>query len=210
MIHNKNEIQAIKIASNRFNVNVIQPNQDKNAKCNIYVSSEQGVNDLFLLAQAELDARNASIVPNKKGVLAKNGELYKSNLSKIDSLYLADRDNRTFLNAIRRLADNPKYSKENCLEMINSEFGKKQNFVNPNTLINKIDKYFETETETKTEKVINETETESSIDTPSKSKMESLFDAISSLNIKEKCEISEWLLENIAENRAEIKIAKSA
>ena len=210
MIHNKNEIQAIKIASNRFNVNVIQPNQDKNAKCNIYVSSEQGVNDLFLLAQAELDARNASIVPNKKGVLAKNGELYKSNLSKIDSLYLADRDNRTFLNAIRRLADNPKYSKENCLEMINSEFGKKQNFVNPNTLINKIDKYFETETDTKTEKVINETETESSIDTPSKSKMESLFDAISSLNIKEKCEISEWLLENIAENRAEIKIAKSA
>ena len=210
MIHNKNEIQAIKIASNRFNVNVIQPNQDKNAKCNIYVSSVQGVNDLFLLAQAELDARNASIVPNKKGVLAKNGELYKSNLSKIDSLYLADRDNRTFLNAIRRLADNPKYSKENCLEMINSEFGKKQNFVNPNTLINKIDKYFETETDTKTEKVINETETESSIDTPSKSKMESLFDAISSLNIKEKCEISEWLLENIAENRAEIKIAKSA
>ena len=210
MIHNKNEIQAIKIASNRFNVNVIQPNQDKNAKCNIYVSSEQGVNDLFLLAQAELDARNASIVPNKKGVLAKNGDLYKSNLAKIDSLYLADRENRTFLNAIRRLADNPKYSKENCLEMINSEFGKKQNFVNPNTLINKIDKYFETETETKTEKVINETETESSIDTPSKSKMESLFDAISSLNIKEKCEISEWLLENIAENRAEIKIAKSA
>ena len=210
MIHNKNEIQAIKIASNRFNVNVIQPNQDKNAKCNIYVSSVQGVNDLFLLSQAELDARNASIVPNKKGVLAKNGELYKSNLSKIDSLYLADRDNRTFLNAIRRLADNPKYSKENCLEMINSEFGKKQNFVNPNTLINKIDKYFETETDTKTEKVINETETESSIDTPSKSKMESLFDAISSLNIKEKCEISEWLLENIAENRAEIKIAKSA
>ena len=210
MIHNKNEIQAIKIASNRFNVNVIQPNQDKNAKCNIYVSSVQGVNDLFLLAQAELDARNASIVPNKKGVLAKNGDLYKSNLSKIDSLYLAERDNRTFLNAIRRLSDNPKYSKENCLEMINSEFGKKQNFVNPNTLLNKIDKYFETETETKTEKVINETETESSIDTPSKSKMESLFDAISSLNIKEKCEISEWLLENIAENRAEIKIAKSA
>ena len=210
MIHNKNEIQAIKIASNRFNVNVIQPNQDKNAKCNIYVSSVQGVNDLFLLAQAELDAREASIVPNKKGVLAKNGDLYKSNLAKIDSLYLADRENRTFLNAIRRLADNPKYSKENCLEMLNSEFGKKQNFVNPNTLINKIDKYFETETETKTEKVINETETESSIDTPSKSKMESLFDAISSLNIKEKCEISEWLLENIAENRAEIKIAKSA
>ena len=210
MIHNKNEIREIKIASNRFNVNVIQPNQDKNAKCNIYVSSVQGVNDLFLLSQAELNARNASIVPNKKGVLAKNGDLYKSNLAKIDSLYLADRDNRTFLNAIRRLADNPKYSKENCLEMINSEFGKKQNFVNPNTLLNKIDKYFETETDTKTEKVINETETESSIDTPSKSKMESLFDAISSLNIKEKCEISEWLLENIAENRAEIKIAKSA
>ena len=207
---NTNKIKEIKIASNRFNVNVIMPNQDKNAKCNIYVSSVQGVNDLFLLSQAELDARNASIVPNKKGVLAKNGDLYKSNLAKIDSLYLAERDNRTFLNAIRRLGDNPKYSKENCLEMLNSDFGKKQNFVNPNTLLNKIDKYFETETETKTEKVINETETESSIDTPSKSKMESLFDAISSLNIKEKCEISEWLLENIAENRAEIKIAKSA
>ena len=170
----------------------------------------QGVNDLFLLSQAELDARNNSIVANKKGVLAKNGDLYKSNLTKIDSLYLADRENRTFLNAIRRLADNPKYSKENCLTMLASDFGKKQNFVNPNTLLNKIDKYFETDTETKTDTVTNETETESSSDTPSKSKMESLFDAISSLNIKEKCEISEWLLENIAENRAEIKIAKSA
>ena len=201
MTHNKNEIQAIKIASNRFNVNVIQPNQDKNAKCNIYVSSVQGVNDLFLLAQAELDARNNSIVPNKKGVLAKNGDLYKSNLAKIDSLYLADRENRTFLNAIRRLADNPKYSKENCLIMLNSEFGKKQNFVNPNTLLNKIDKYFETP---------SDTESSSDTETPSKSKMENLYDTLGALDIKEKCEISNWLLENIAENRAEIKIAKSA
>ena len=201
MTHNKNEIQAIKIASNRFNVNVIQPNQDKNAKCNIYVSSVQGVNDLFLLAQAELDARNNSIVPNKKGVLAKNGDLYKSNLAKIDSLYLADRENRTFLNAIRRLADNPKYSKENCLIMLNSEFGKKQNFVNPNTLLNKIDKYFETP---------SDTESSSDTETPSKSKIENLYDTLGALDIKEKCEISNWLLENIAENREKIKLAKSA
>ena len=181
MIHNKNEIQAIKIASNRFNVNVIQPNQDKNAKCNIYVSSVQGVNDLFLLSQAELDARNASIVPNKKGVLAKNGDLYKSNLSKIDSLYLADRENRTFLNAIRRLADNPKYSKENCLTMLASDFGKKQNFVNPNTLLNKIDKYFETDTETKTDTVTNETETESSSDTETLIGFDVAYDTIEKL-----------------------------
>ncbi len=138
-----NQIKEIKIASNRFNVNVIIPNQDKNAKCNIYVSSEQGINDLFIIASAELDARNKSMVANKKGVIAKNGDLYKSNLKSFDMLFLSERDNRTFLNAIRRLADNPKYSKENCLEMINSEFGKKQNFVNPNTLLNKVDKYFE-------------------------------------------------------------------
>lgn len=137
-----NQIKEIKIASNRFNANVIIPNQDKNAKCNIYVSSEQGVNDLFIIASAELDARNKSMVANKKGVIAKNGDLYKSNLKAFDMLFLSERDNRTFLNAIRRLADNPKYSKENCLEMINSEFGKKQNFVNPNTLLNKVDKYF--------------------------------------------------------------------
>tara|TARA_R110002012_G_scaffold313747_1_gene525797 strand:+ start:434 stop:1087 length:654 start_codon:yes stop_codon:yes gene_type:complete len=137
-----NQIKEIKIASNRFNVNVIIPNQDKNAKCNIYVSSEQGVNDLFIIASAELDARDKAMIPNKKGVIAKNGDLYKSNLKAFDMLFLSERDNRTFLNAIRRLADNPKYSKENCLEMINSDFGKKQNFVNPNTLLNKVDKYF--------------------------------------------------------------------
>jgi len=53
-----NQIKEIKIASNRFNVNVIIPNQDKNAKCNIYVSSEQGINDLFLISIAEKNARD--------------------------------------------------------------------------------------------------------------------------------------------------------
>ena len=150
-----NQIKEIKIASNRFNVNVIIPNQDKNAKCNIYVSSEQGVNDLFIIASAELNARDNAMIANKKGVIAKNGDLYKSNLKAFDMLFLSERDNRTFLNAIRRLADNPKYSKENCLEMINSDFGKKQNFVNPNTLLNKVDKYF-SESETSPENSASE------------------------------------------------------
>jgi len=210
-----NQIKEIKIASNRFNVNVIIPNQDKNAKCNIYVSSEQGINDLFIIASAELDARNKSMVANKKGVIAKNGDLYKSNLKSFDMLFLSERDNRTFLNAIRRLADNPKYSKENCLEMINSEFGKKQNFVNPNTLLNKVDKYFSEndvspENSTNSEKSENDVSPENSNSENHKSKMEIVFDKIMELSFKEKCEIAEYLNEDIAKNRKEIKHAKSA
>ena len=210
-----NQIKEIKIASNRFNVNVIIPNQDKNAKCNIYVSSEQGVNDLFIIANAELDARDKSMVANKKGVIAKNGDLYKANLKAFDMLFLSERDNRTFLNAIRRLADNPKYSKENCLEMINSEFGKKQNFVNPNTLLNKVDKYFSEndaspENSTNSEKSENDASPENSNSENQKSKMELVYDAIMSLSFKEKCEIAEFLNEDIANNRKEIKHAKSA
>jgi len=206
-----NQIKEIKIASNRFNVNVIIPNQDKNAKCNIYVSSEQGINDLFIIASAELDARNKSMVANKKGVIAKNGDLYKSNLKSFDMLFLSERDNRTFLNAIRRLADNPKYSKDNCLEMINSEFGKKQNFVNPNTLLNKVDKYFETSPENseKGETTTSETSPENS-EKDEQSKMEKVYNAIMKLSFKEKCEIAEFLNEDIANNRKEIKHAKSA
>jgi len=210
-----NQIKEIKIASNRFNVNVIIPNQDKNAKCNIYVSSEQGINDLFIIASAELDARNKSMVANKKGVIAKNGDLYKSNLKDFDMLFLSERDNRTFLNAIRRLADNPKYSKENCLEMINSDFGKKQNFVNPNTLLNKVDKYFSEndvspENSTNSENSENDVSPENSNSENTKSKMEIVYDAIMKLSFKEKCEIAEFLNEDIANNRKEIKHAKSA
>jgi len=210
-----NQIKEIKIASSRFNVNVIIPNQDKNAKCNIYVSSEQGINDLFIIASAELDARDNSMVANKKGVIAKNGDLYKSNLKAFDMLFLSERDNRTFLNAIRRLADNPKYSKENCLEMINSDFGKKQNFVNPNTLLNKVDKYFSEndvspENSTNSEKSENDVSPENSNSESQKSKMEIVYDAIMTLSFKEKCEIAEFLNEDIAQNRKEIKHAKSA
>ena len=210
-----NQIKEIKIASSRFNVNVIIPNQDKNAKCNIYVSSEQGVNDLFIIASAELDARDKAMIPNKKGVIAKNGDLYKSNLKAFDMLFLSERDNRTFLNAIRRLADNPKYSKENCLEMINSDFGKKQNFVNPNTLLNKVDKYFSEndvspENSTNSEKSENDVSPENSNSESQKSKMEIVYDAIMTLSFKEKCEIAEFLNEDIAQNRKEIKHAKSA
>lgn len=210
-----NKIKEIQIASNRFNVNVIIPNQDKNAKCNIYVSSEQGVNDLFIIASAELEARNNSMLPNKKGELVKNGDLYKSNLKSFDMLFLSERENRTFLNAIRRLADNPKYSKENCLEMINSEFGKKQNFVNPNTLLNKVDKYFSEndvspENSTNEENSENDVSPENSNSENQKSKMEIVYDAIMKLSFKEKCEIAEFLNEDIANNRKEIKHAKSA
>ena len=209
-----NQIKEIKIASNRFNVNVIIPNQDKNAKCNIYVSSEQGINDLFLISMAEKNARDNSMVANKKGELVKNGDLYKANLKAFDMLFLADRENRTFLNAIRRLADNPKYSKENCLEMINSEFGKKQNFVNPNTLLNKVDKYFSEndaspENSTNSEKSENDASPENS-EKDEQSKMEKVYNTIMNLSFKEKCEIAEFLNEDIAKNRKEIKHAKSA
>jgi len=144
----KEEINSIKTSANRFDVNIIIPNSDKNFKSIAYLNTEEGIEDLYNISKAEKACSDNSFIANKKGVMTKNGELYKKNLAKFDIGYLAltigkERPNRTYQNAIRRLSDNPNYSKDMAIQMLSSEFGLKncQKFIHPNTLITKLDLY---------------------------------------------------------------------
>ena len=144
----KEEINSIKTSANRFDVNIITPNSDKNFKSIAYLNTEEGIEDLYNISKAEKFCSDNSLIANKKGVMTKNGEKYKKNLAKFDIGYLAltigkERPNRTYQNAIRRLSDNPNYSKDKAIEMLSSEFGLNncQKFIHPNTLITKLDLY---------------------------------------------------------------------
>ena len=137
--------------------------------------------------------------------MTKNGDLYKKHLAKFNIGYLAltigkERPNRTYQNAIRRLSDNEDYSKEKAIEMLNSEFGKKncQKFIHPNTLITKLDKYIQ---ETKTAIQVNSEDDNSNEDenvdlTSEEDKkildelnkkitLEALFDALPNFDLKD-------------------------
>ena len=191
---------------------------DAKYKNDIFFKDEASLRGGYELAKfvVECDVKAIRTKGDKKGT--KDGARFKKLLSVKDADFLTDRLNRTQLNGLRRFLfkdvkciERQTFNIDDMIDMIKDEKFSKLQMKDFQTVVNNTKKFLsKDEISTKTEKVINETETESSIDTPSKSKMESLFDAISSLNIKEKCEISEWLLENIAENRAEIKIAKSA
>ena len=185
----KEEITSIKTSANRFDVNIIIPNSDKNYKSIAYLNTIDGIEDLYNISKAEKWCSDNSWEANKKGVMTKSGAIYRKNLAQFDLAYLAlneggERPNRTYQNAIRRLSDNPNYSKDKAIEMLSSEFGLKncQKFIHPNTLITKLDLYLnEGVTSTKTEKVINETETESTIDTETLIGFDVAYDTIAKL-----------------------------
>lgn len=200
----KEEINSIKTSANRFDVNIIIPNSDKNYKSIAYLNTEEGINDLYNISKAEKFCSDNSYVANKKGVMTKNGDLYKKNLAKFDIGYLAltigkERPNRTYQNAIRRLSDNEDYSKEMAIEMLNSEFGKKncQKFIHPNTLITKLDKYIKDIKTVKLEDDNSKDEEDGNIDLTSeedkkilddlnkKVTLDVLFDALPSFDLKE-------------------------
>ena len=200
----KEEMQKIKKSANRFDVNIIIPNSDKNYKSIAYLNTEEGINDLYNISKAEKFCSDNSYVANKKGVMTKNGDLYKKNLSKFGIGYLAltigkERPNRTYQNAIRRLSDNKDYSKEMAIEMLNSEFGKKncQKFIHPNTLITKLDKYIKEIKTVKLEDDNSKDDEDGNIDLTSeedkkilddlnkKVTLDVLFDALPSFDLKE-------------------------
>ena len=201
----KEEMKTIKTSANRFDVNIIIPNSDKNFKSIAYLNTEQGIDDLYNISKAEKFCSDNSYVANKKGVMTKNGDLYKKHLAKFGIGYLAltigkERPNRTYQNAIRRLSDNEDYSKEKAIEMLNSEFGKKncQKFIHPNTLITKLDKYIqETKTATQVNSEDDNSNEDENIDLTSeedkkilddlnkKITLEALFDALPNFDLKD-------------------------
>jgi hypothetical protein len=225
----KEEINSIKTSANRFDVNIITPNSDKNFKSIAYLNTVDGIEDLYNISKAEKWCSDNSFIANKKGVMTKNGELYKKNLAKFDIGYLAltigkERPNRTYQNAIRRLSDNEDYSKEMAIEMLNSEFGKKncQKFIHPNTLITKLDKYLKelnsSDNSDKSESDNSESDNSETSeedkkildDLNKKITLEMFYDALNQFDFKDRCDLESYIIEMNNKEREEIKLSKSA
>ena len=224
----KEEITSIKTSANRFDVNIIIPNSDKNYKSIAYLNTIDGIEDLYNISKAEKWCSDNSLIANKKGVMTKNGELYKKNLAKFDIGYLAltigkERPNRTYQNAIRRLSDNEDYSKDKAIEMLSSEFGLKncQKFIHPNTLITKLDLYLkDLNTSDKSDKS-EEDNSEDAIETSEEDKkilddlnkkitLEMFYDALNEFDFKDRCDLESYIIEMNNKERKEIAIKKSA
>ena len=225
----KEEINSIKTSANRFDVNIITPNSDKNFKSIAYLNTVDGIEDLYNISKAEKWCSDNSLIANKKGVMTKNGDLYKKNLAKFDIGYLAltigkERPNRTYQNAIRRLSDNEDYSKEMAIEMLNSEFGKKncQKFIHPNTLITKLDKYLKelnsSDNSDKSESDNSESDNSETSeedkkildDLNKKITLEMFYDALKEFDFKDRCDLESYIIEMNNKEREEIKLSKSA
>ena len=224
----KEEINSIKTSANRFDVNIIIPNSDKNFKSIAYLNTTDGIEDLYNISKAEKWCSDNSLIANKKGVMTKNGDLYKKNLALFNIGYLAltigkERPNRTYQNAIRRLSDNEDYSKEMAIEMLNSEFGKKncQKFIHPNTLITKLDKYIQELNSSDKSDKSEEDNSEDAIETSEEDKkilddlnkkvtLEMFFDAIPTFDLKDLHMIKEEVNNQITSKTQEVKLSKSA
>ena len=222
----KEEMKTIKTSANRFDVNIIMPNSDKNFKSIAYLNTEEGIGDLYNISKAEKWCSDNSLVANKKGVMTKNGDLYKKNLAQFNIGYLAltigkERPNRTYQNAIRRLSDNPKYTKEKALEMQSSEFGLKncQKYTHPNTLITKLDKYLKelnssdnseddnseddnSETSEEDKKILD--------DLNKKITLEMFYDALNQFEFKDRCDLESYIIEMNNKERKAIAIKKAS
>jgi len=225
----KEEITSIKTSANRFDVNIIIPNSDKNFKSIAYLNTTDGIEDLYNISKAEKWCSDNSLIANKKGVMTKNGDLYKKNLALFNIGYLAltigkERPNRTYQNAIRRLSDNEDYSKEMAIEMLNSEFGKKncQKFIHPNTLITKLDLYLkDLNSSDKSDKSESDNSEEDNSETSEEDKkilddlnkkvtLEMFFDAIQTFDLKDLHMIKEEVNNQITSKTQEVKLSKSA
>ena len=224
----KEEITSIKTSANRFDVNIIIPNSDKNYKSIAYLNTEEGIEDLYNISKAEKYCSDNSLIANKKGVMTKNGEKYKKNLAKFDIGYLAltigkERPNRTYQNAIRRLSDNPNYSKDKAIEMLSSDFGLKncQKFIHPNTLITKLDLYLKDLNSADKSDKSEEDNSEDEIETSENDKkilddlnkritLEMFYDALKEFDFKDRCDLESYIIEMNNKERKEIAIKKSA
>ena len=224
----KEEITSIKTSANRFDVNIIIPNSDKNYKSIAYLNTVDGIEDLYNISKAEKFCSDNSWEANKKGVMTKSGAIYRKHLAKFDIGYLAliigkERPNRTYQNAIRRLSDNPNYSKEMAIEMLNSDFGLKncQKFTHPNTLINKLDLYLKDDKSDKSDKSEEDNSEEDNSETSEEDKkilddlnkkitLEMFYDALKEFDFKDRCDLESYIIEMNNKEREEIKLSKSA
>jgi len=209
---------SILVIANKIE-NLMNKTNDVKHLHDIFFRDEKNIQDTFELANLVVSIDMSSL--REDGT--KDNKAFKDEMKENKLEFLTLRENRTALNGLRRFifkdvkGENLQdFNVDDVVSMIKHEKFKSSKMSNFQTVVNNTKKYLEiidgSEKSTKNEKSTNPENSESgeNIADNQKSKMEIVYDAIMKLSFKEKCEIAEFLNEDIANNRKQIKHAKSA
>ena len=206
---------SILVIANKIE-NLMNKTNDVKHLHDIFFRDEKNIQDTFELANLVVSIDMSSI--REDGT--KDNKAFKDEMKENKLEFLTLRENRTALNGLRRFifkdvkGENLQdFDVNDVVSMIKHEKFKSSKMSNFQTVVNNTKKYLEiidgTE-KSKSEKSTNPENSESgeNIADNQKSKMEIVYDAIMKLSFKEKCEIAEFLNEEISKNREQIKLAK--
>ena len=208
---------SILVIANKIE-NLMNKSNDVKHLHDIFFRDENNIQDTFELANLVVSIDMSSI--RQDGT--KDNQLFKDTMKENKLEFLTLRENRTALNGLRRFifkdvkGENLQdFDVNDVVSMIKHEKFKSSKMSNFQTVVNNTKKYLEIidgSEKSKSEKSSNpeNSASDENIADNQKSKMEIVYDAIMKLSFKEKCEIAEFLNEDIANNRKEIKHAKSA
>jgi len=209
---------SILVIANKIE-NLMNKTNDVKHLHDIFFRDENNIQDTFELANLVVSIDMSSI--RQDGT--KDNKVFKDEMKENKLEFLTLRENRTALNGLRRFifkdvkGENLQdFNVDDVVSMIKHDKFKSSKMSNFQTVVNNTKKYLEiidgSENATKSEKSAKpeNSASDENITENTKSKMEIVYDAIMKLSFKEKCEIAEFLNEDIANNRKEIKHAKSA
>jgi len=207
---------SILVIANKIE-NLMNKSNDVKHLHDIFFRDEKNIQDTFELANLVVSIDMSSI--RQDGT--KDNKAFKDEMKDNKLEFLTLRENRTALNGLRRFifkdvkGENLQdFDVNDVVSMIKHEKFKSSKMSNFQTVVNNTKKYLEiidgTEKSTKNEKSTNpeNSSSDENIADNQKSKMEIVYDAIMKLSFKEKCEIAEFLNEEISKNREQIKLAK--
>jgi len=207
---------SILVIANKIE-NLMNKTNDVKHLHDIFFRDEKNIQDTFELANLVVSIDMSSL--REDGT--KDNKAFKDEMKENKLEFLTLRENRTALNGLRRFifkdvkGENLQdFNVDDVVSMIKHEKFKSSKMSNFQTVVNNTKKYLEiidgSEKSTKNEKSTNPENSESgeNIADNQKSKMEIVYDAIMKLSFKEKCEIAEFLNEEISKNREQIKLAK--
>jgi len=208
---------SILVIANKIE-NLMNKTNDVKHLHDIFFRDENNIQDTFELANLVVSIDMSSL--REDGT--KDNQLFKDTMKENKLEFLTLRENRTALNGLRRFifkdvkGENLQdFNVDDVVSMIKHEKFKSSKMSNFQTVVNNTKKYLEIidgSEKPKNEKSSNpeNSASDENLADNQKSKMEIVYDAIMKLSFKEKCEIAEFLNEDIANNRKEIKHAKSA
>ena len=206
---------SILVIANKIE-NLMNKSNDVKHLHDIFFRDEKNIQDTFELANLVVSIDMSSL--REDGT--KDNKAFKDEMKENKLEFLTLRENRTALNGLRRFifkdvkGENLQdFDVNDVVSMIKHEKFKSSKMSNFQTVVNNTKKYLEIidgSEKSKSEKSTNpeNSTSEENIADNQKSKMEIVYDAIMKLSFKEKCEIAEFLNEEISKNREQIKLAK--